>query len=185
VLSLILSVLVGGGVGCALGYFGQCSSGTCPLTSTWWRGALYGAGMGLLFGLTSQRTGSSRASQPDLNVKQISPEAFETEVVGATMPVVVGFFAPWCGPCKAMAPVLDALAGQFTNQVKFVKVNVDEAPALAQRFEVRGVPTIMFFRTGKPVETLVGLTSAAAIRQRLELLAGKMSAAAASVPAQD
>jgi hypothetical protein len=53
VLPLILSVLIGGGIGSALGYFGQCSSGTCPLTSTWWRGALYGAAMGLLFGLTS------------------------------------------------------------------------------------------------------------------------------------
>jgi thioredoxin 1 len=178
VLSLILSVLIGGGVGSALGYFGQCSSGTCPLTSTWWRGALYGAGMGLLVGLTSLRTGSGTASQPSRNVKQVTAEAFEAEVAQAPTPVVVDFYAPWCGPCKAMAPVLDELAGQFTNQVKFVRINVDEAPVLAQRFGITGVPTLLLFKNGKPVDTVVGLTSATALRERLRSLAGRLSAAA-------
>jgi hypothetical protein len=71
VLSLILSVVIGGGVGAALGYFGQCSSGTCPLTSTWWRGAIYGAAMGLLFGLTSMRSGSTWVNPSTTNVKLI------------------------------------------------------------------------------------------------------------------
>jgi thioredoxin 1 len=181
VLSLILSVLVGAGIGSALGYFGQCSSGTCPLTSTWWRGALYGAGMGLLFGLTSFRTGSAAASQVSRNVKQIAAEAFEAEVVQAPLPVVVDFFAPWCGPCKALAPVLDEQAAHFTNQVKFVTVNVDEAPSLAQRFGISAVPTLLFFRNGQVVDTLRGMASTEALRARLQSLAGTSAAAAPAV----
>jgi hypothetical protein len=79
VLSLTLSVLLGSGIGTALGYFGQCSSGTCPLTSTWWRGALYGAGMGLLFGLTSMRGRSATASDHRPNVPQTTEKSSDAD----------------------------------------------------------------------------------------------------------
>ncbi len=77
-LSLILSVLVGGGIGSMMGYFGQCSSGTCPLTSTWWRGALYGAGMGLLVGLSSFHAASAPSSHSTPSAKPISAEESDT-----------------------------------------------------------------------------------------------------------
>ena len=78
-LSLILSVLVGSGIGTALGYFGQCSSGTCPLTSTWWRGALYGAVMGLLFGLTSMPRHSPTTADPHPKIPQTADKDSDAE----------------------------------------------------------------------------------------------------------
>lgn len=177
-LPLVLSVLIGGGIGAALGYFGQCSSGTCPLTSTWWRGALYGAAMGLLIGFTSVRRGSAAAmNESSAQVKRIAEAEFDAEVTRAATPVLVDFYAPWCGPCKALAPVLEDVAGQFTNQIKFVKVNVDEAPNLAQRYQIRAVPTLLVFKNGQVTDTLTGLTSAAALRSRLQAVVSPPMAA--------
>ncbi len=84
--------------------------------------------------------------------------------------MVVDFFAPWCGPCKALAPVVDSLAASSAGRVKFVKLNVDEAPALAQRFQVQGVPTLLFFWHGQVTDTVVGLVSAEELQARLQAL---------------
>jgi thioredoxin 1 len=169
---LIFSLLIGAGIGAALGHFGQCSSGTCPLTSTWWRGALYGAAVGGLFYFASGRSGPSAANQSTPNVKGISEAQFEAEVTQAALPVVVDFYAVWCGPCKRLAPLLDELAGPLTNRVKFAKVNIDEAPALARQFRVEAVPTLLLFRNGKVVDTIVGLPTRDVLKARLESLAG-------------
>lgn len=170
-LSLVGSLLIGGGLGAALGYFGKCSSGTCPLTSTWWRGAIYGAVLGLMFHFVSGNGGSASMNESTQNVKLISESQFEAEVTRASSPVVVDFYAPWCGPCKRLSPMLDELAGQVTNKVKFVKINVDDAKALSQRLGIQSVPTLMFFSGGKVVDTLVGLPSSESLKTRLDLLA--------------
>jgi thioredoxin 1 len=177
-MNLILTVAIGGGLGAALGYLGKCSSGTCPLTSTWWRGAIYGALLGLMFYFASGRGGSASINESTQNVKRINESQFEAEVAQATSPVVVDFYAPWCGPCKMLSPMLDKLAGSLTNKVKFVKINVDEANALAQRLEIEGVPTLMFFKGGKVVDRLVGLPSSDTLKMRLGLLAKVDTAAA-------
>jgi len=179
-LSVILSMVIGGGLGAALGYFGQCSTGTCPLTSTWWRGALYGAGMGALFGFTAMRSGSASVNQSTKNVKLIGEAEFAVEVTQAQTPVLVDFYASWCGPCKLMAPILDDLADQLSGQVKFVKVNVDEATALARRYEISAVPTLLFFKNGKVLDTVSGLTSMEALKARLQLFTGTHAAVTAS-----
>jgi thioredoxin 1 len=103
---------------------------------------------------------------------------FEVEVVRSTLPVVVDFYAPWCGPCKGLSPLLDQLAGPPTNKVKFVNINVDEATTLAQRLEIQGVPTLVFFEGGEVVDSLVGLPSSDTRKMRLESLA-KVDAVAA------
>ncbi len=105
------------------------------------------------------------------NVIELNENEFEQEVVNASLPVLVDFYAPWCGPCKMLAPVLDTMAGQFAGRIKFVKVNVDNARALAHRFGIRGVPTLILFHQGRIQDTMVGIGSPRALRARLEEVA--------------
>jgi thioredoxin len=169
---LIPYLLVGGGIGAALGYFGKCSSGTCPLTSTWWRGAIYGAVLGGLFYYVSGSSSPASLNKSTANVKRIGESQFDAEVIQSPSPVVADFYAAWCGPCKILSPRLDQLAGSFTNRIQFVKINVDEAPALSQRFDIQGIPTLLFFKNGKVVDRIVGLPAADDLKARLESFAG-------------
>lgn len=105
-------------------------------------------------------------------VKEVTQHHFEAEVLDATSPVLVDAYAPWCGPCRKLAPVLDAVAADYADRVKVVKVNVDEAPDLAARFQISGVPTLLFFRNGRAVDSLVGEPSLRTLRARLDALAG-------------
>lgn len=169
-MSLMLSLLIGGGLGAALGYFGKCSSGACPLTANPWRGALYGAVLGLLFHTAVARNGPGSAAESTANVQLVTQAPFEAELAQAKGPVVVDFFATWCGPCKRLSPMLDELAGTRTNQIKFLKVDVDQSAPLAERFGVQGVPTLVFFQNGKEVDRLVGLPAKDVLAQRLDSL---------------
>ena len=81
---------------------------------------------------------------------------FENEVLQSDQPVMVDFWAEWCGPCKALTPVLDELADEMGDKVKVVKVNIDEAPEAPTKYGVRGVPTLMLFKDGQVVDTRVG-----------------------------
>ena len=102
------------------------------------------------------------------NIIELTEDSFETEVLREPQPVVVDFYAPWCGPCKMLAPLLEQLAAEFQGRVKFAKLNVDHAPELAGRYEVTGVPTLALFRGGQMVDSLVGLASPRALKTWLE-----------------
>ena len=80
------------------------------------------------------------------NAAAVTDSSFETEVLSGSSPVVVDFWAEWCGPCKLIAPVLDELAGEFQGKVKVVKLNVDENPATSAKYGVRSIPTLLFFK---------------------------------------
>lgn len=168
---LFLSILIGCGAGALLGRFGQCRSGACPLTANWKRGAVYGAALGFFFYFASNGTiGSYREPK---NIKPIAEASFNTEVIQSGKPVVVDFYAPWCGPCRILSPRLDQLAGEFVGRIKFVSVNVDQAQSLAAKFNVQGIPTLLFFdRDGKVADASVGLLSKESLREKLESLAG-------------
>ncbi len=101
-------------------------------------------------------------------VRELKQSDFQKEVINSETPVLVDFFAPWCGPCKALAPILKETAATFADRLKVVKLNVDEAQELAVKYGIRGVPTIMLFKAGKIVETMVGLPQANALRAKLE-----------------
>ncbi|WP_321530596.1 thioredoxin TrxA [uncultured Desulfuromonas sp.] len=90
------------------------------------------------------------------NVLQFTDDNFDAEVLKADQPVLVDFWATWCAPCKAIAPVIDELANQFSGQVKIGKVNVDENPNTPGQYGVRGIPTLVLFKNGEVVDQLVG-----------------------------
>ena len=170
-LSLIGSVVVGGGLGAALGRFGQCSTGSCLLMANWKRGAVYGAFMGALFYLAA---GDGSGAYPETkNIKTITEADFNIVAMEAGKPVVVDFYAPWCGPCKILAPRLDALAGEYSDKINFMSVNVDKSPELAAKFNVEGVPTLLFIgKDGQIMDAMAGLVSADTLRAKLQSLVG-------------
>lgn len=104
------------------------------------------------------------------NVKEIKASEFDSEVRQSTIPVAADFFATWCPPCKALAPIFDRVAGAYAGKVKFVKINTDEAQELAVEFAIRGVPTLMFFKDGKSVKSLVGLRPETEIKAAVDAL---------------
>ena len=95
--------------------------------------------------------------------QQVTDNDFETQVLQANGPVVVDFWAEWCGPCKAMSPLVDELAGEVEGKAKIVKINIDESPNAPTKYGVRGIPTFMIFKDGKVVDTKVGSMSKTAL----------------------
>jgi len=115
----------------------------------------------------------SAMNESTANVKHITQGEFADEVTRCATPVVADFYATWCGPCRELSPLLDKLAGGYTDKIKFVKINVDESPGLAQNFQVQAIPTLIFFKDGKVADRTTGLLPETDLKLKLDLLAGK------------
>lgn len=93
---------------------------------------------------------------------------FQKEVLESGVPVLVDFYADWCGPCKMMAPVIEELAGEYEGTFKVGKLNVDEQPSTAQKYRVMSIPTMLVIKNGEPVETIVGAVPKSSLVEKLE-----------------
>ena len=113
----------------------------------------------------------SAMNQSTASVKHITQGEFADEVTRTTGPVVVDFYATWCGPCRQLAPIMDRLAEPLATKIKFVKVNIDESPGLAQNFQIEGIPTVLLVKDGKLVDRVTGLLPEADLKAKLDSLA--------------
>lgn len=104
---------------------------------------------------------------------KVDDKSFKEVVLEAKMPVLVDFWAPWCAPCRAIAPAVEELAGEYAGRVDFAKVNVDENTKLATEYGVRSIPTLLIFKDGKPLTQMVGLRSKAELKKQLDAVLGK------------
>jgi thioredoxin 1 len=102
---------------------------------------------------------------------QVTDSNFEEEVLKCDQPVLIDFWAPWCGPCRAMGPIVDELSQEYAGQVKIAKMNVDENPASPSKYGIRAIPTLILFKNGDVVEQITGAVSKSSIK---ELLAQKV-----------
>jgi thioredoxin 1 len=106
------------------------------------------------------------------NVKEITTENFGAEVMSSAQPVVVDLYADWCGPCRALAPLLERMAHAYAGRVKFVKVNVDDEPQVASYFDVASIPTLLVFDRGQLVSRSSGLPDPRGFVAQLDRIAG-------------
>jgi len=93
------------------------------------------------------------------NIIYVSDAEFENKVLQSDVPVLVDFWAEWCGPCKMIAPILDEIAGEYSGKIKIAKLNIDDNPATPPRYGIRGIPTLMLFKNGNVEATKVGAVS--------------------------
>ena len=100
-------------------------------------------------------------------IMEIDDGNFETEVLQADKPVMVDFWAPWCGPCKAIAPMVEDLAGSFGDKVKFAKCNVDNSPVTPSKYGIKAIPTLIFFKDGDVVEQITGMVAKSKLEDAL------------------
>lgn len=102
------------------------------------------------------------------NVAEVTDDSFKAEVLESSLPVLVDFWAPWCGPCRMVAPVVSEIADQYDGKVKVVKLNTDDNPGVASQYGIRSIPTLMIFKGGQRVDMVVGAVPKTTLAQTVE-----------------
>ena len=103
-----------------------------------------------------------------MSVIDITDDNFETEVLKSDLPVLVDFWAEWCGPCKVLGPIIDKVAPEYDGKIKFTKLNIDQNPATAPNYQIRGIPTVLIFKNGELKATSVGVLSKTELNKLLD-----------------
>jgi thioredoxin 1 len=187
---MVVGLLLGGGLGALLGHFGQCSTGACPLTANPWRGGLVGAVIGGMFAFSAGSPASK--GETSLSVAEAavpaatkpaptgpvhvgSAQAFNRIIQQTKQPVLVDFYADWCGPCRMLAPTIERLAKQYQGRAIVAKVNVDNLRDVAGQYGIQGIPAVLFFDKGKEVQRLVGVRSQSEYANVLHKLLDRVS----------
>ena len=167
-----IALLLGGGLGALMGYLGKCKSGTCPLTATPQRGALFGAVFSTLLVLsmssTTPRPTDVAASEHVVHIA--SAEEFSQKVLRSKQPVLVDFYSDTCGPCRRLSPTINDLAEEFAGRAVVAKVDVNALSNLARQFQITGIPAVLLYVDGQEVERIVGYNGKEVYTQQLEQL---------------
>ncbi len=103
----------------------------------------------------------------------VTDATFETEVLNSDQPVLVDFWATWCGPCRTIAPTIEELATDYDGKAKVVKLDVDNNPQTAMKYGIRSIPSLLFFKDGRPVDQMVGVVPKRVLAEKLDTLAGQ------------
>jgi len=103
----------------------------------------------------------------------LTKDTFESEVLKNKLPVLVDFWAPWCGPCRIVGPVLEKISSEYSSKLKFAKLNVDDNQEIAVQHDVRGIPCMIVFRNGKEVDRIIGAYPEAELRRKIDLALAK------------
>lgn len=103
------------------------------------------------------------------DLKHVADDNFDQEIIKSELPALVDFWAPWCGPCRALGPMVEELAAAYKGRITVAKLNIDESPLTAEKFGVRSIPTLILFKDGKVLDTLIGLVP----KEKLEAFAKK------------
>jgi len=177
---IVIGIMLGAAIGALVGKTQSCQSGACPLTANPRRGAIWGGLLGLMFALsfhsgssavsesnktTSTQTKSTNSEQAIIEVSTM--DAFKREVLARPGKTVVDFFATWCPPCKQYSPILDKMAEEKLPGVSFVKVDVDKAQDIAQKYGIEAMPTTIVFENGNEVKRFLGAQFTEDLKQAL------------------
>lgn len=106
-------------------------------------------------------------------MKEINKDNFDKEVAQSKVPVIVDFWAPWCGPCRIVSPVLEKISSEYKNKLVFAKLNVDDNQEIAARHDVRGIPCMIVFKNGNEVDRIIGAYPEAQLRSKIDLILAK------------
>lgn len=104
---------------------------------------------------------------------ELNKDAFQKKVLESKSPVLVDFWAPWCGPCRIVGPVLEKLESEYSGKLKFAKLNVDENQGIAEKFDVRGIPCMIVFRNGSEMDRIIGAYPEPELRKKIDLVLAK------------
>jgi thioredoxin 1 len=103
-------------------------------------------------------------------VVDVSDQTFESEVIKSSLPVLLDLWAPWCGPCRMVAPVIESLEAKYDGKVKFCRLNVDENPQTAAKYRIMSIPTLMFFKNGEVADTVIGAVPERVLQPKLDAI---------------